>query len=299
MIEAENIAVWFRKGRFGKKLEALDDFSLVVEPGEVLALLGPNGAGKSTAMYCFLGLIQPDRGRVSVLGQRPIPGSDLFRKIAYLPEEPHYHDYLSVREAVAYYAALHGAGLSERSVDNLIDRVGLTEHRDLRVSKCSKGMKQKVGIAQCLLTCPEIVFLDEPTRGLDPIMVRELREAVQDLKRGGATIVINSHVLSEIETVCTHAAVIKQGKLVRKDRLDDLRAVDTETYRVVFSAPATIPEYVAGLHAEGDLVAGEIPAAMFWEFTRHLERSGVALHESSLKRSSLEDAFMNLVGQVS
>lgn len=291
MITADNVTVAFKKGVLGNKLLALDGFSLSVGEGDVFALLGPNGAGKSTAMYCFLGLIQPDRGNVTVCGERPVPGSALFREVAYLPEEPHYHLYLTVREAVTYYAALYGEKASKMQVDEAIERVGLKEHGDLRLSKCSKGMKQKVGIAQCLINTPRLVFLDEPTRGLDPVTVRDFREIILDMNKRGATIVINSHVLSEIETVCTRVAIMEKGRVIKLDDMNSLRRLDQETYRVEFSAVPQVPEYVTQLSRNAEIVKGEIPAANLGEFIRFAEGAKAKVYECSLKKVSLEDAF--------
>jgi ABC-2 type transport system ATP-binding protein len=291
MINADNITVVFKKGGFGKKLMALDGFSLSVREGDIFALLGPNGAGKSTAMYCFLGLIQPDKGSVTVCGERPVPGAAMFHDVAYLPEEPHYHLYLTVREAVAYYAALYGEGNQNWRVDEAIERVGLKEHSDLRLSKCSKGMKQKVGIAQCLINTPRLVFLDEPTRGLDPVTVRDFREIILDMNRKGATIVINSHVLSEIETVCSRVAIMDKGRVIRLDDMNNLRSLDQETYRVEFSPVPKLPDYVTRLSGNAETVKGEIPAACFGEFIRFTEAAGAKIYECSLKRATLEDAF--------
>ena len=188
MIRADDVAVTFRKGRLKGRIEALRGFSLEVGRGDIFALLGPNGAGKSTAMYSFLGLIKPEKGSIEVFGEAPEPGGEIFRRIAYLPEEPHYHLYLTVEEAVSFYASLYGGGITKGRIDEAIERVGLAEHRDLRLSKCSKGMKQKTGIAACLLNDPELVFLDEPTRGLDPIIVKEFRDILLEMNRGGTTI---------------------------------------------------------------------------------------------------------------
>jgi ABC-2 type transport system ATP-binding protein len=291
MITADNVSVEFRKGGFSKRLKALDGFSLVVREGDIFALLGPNGAGKSTAMYCFLGLIQPDGGVVTVCGERPAPGAAMFREVAYLPEEPHYHLYLTVQEAVAYYAALYGGVAPRGRVDEAIERVGLTEHRDLRLAKCSKGMKQKVGIAQCLITTPRLVFLDEPTRGLDPVTVRDFREIILDLNRQGATIVINSHVLAEVETVCNRVAIMERGRVVRLDDMNNLRYLDRETYHVEFSEVPGLPGYLTLLTGNGGTVKGEIPADRLGEFIRFAEEAGAKIYECSLKRVTLEDAF--------
>jgi len=297
MITADNITVVFKKGGFGKKLKALDGFSLSVRKGDVFALLGPNGAGKSTAMYCFLGLIQPDKGSVTVGGERPVPGGAIFHDVAYIPEEPHYHLYLTVREAVSYYASLYGDGSQNRRVGEAIERVGLKEHSDLRLAKCSKGMKQKVGIAQCLIKTPRLVFLDEPTRGLDPVTVRDFREIILDMSKKGATIVINSHVLSEIETVCSRVAIMDKGRVVRLDDMNNLRALDQETYRVEFSPVPELPAYIKRLNGSGETVRGEIPAASLGDFFRFTETAGAKIYECSLKRASLEDAFFKVLGK--
>jgi len=141
----------------------------------------------------------------------------MFREVACLPEEPQFHHYLTVQEAVSYYAVLYGQGIGRAEVDEAIEGVGLAEHRDLRLATCSTGMKQKVGIAQCLVITPGLVFLDEPTRGLDPVTVRDFRDIILDMNRTGATIVFNSHVLAERETVCSRVAIMEKGRVIRLD----------------------------------------------------------------------------------
>ncbi|MBI5026747.1 MAG: ABC transporter ATP-binding protein [Nitrospirae bacterium] len=295
MIKAENVSVSFKKGFFKKRLKALDNFSLTVNEGDVFALLGPNGAGKSTAMYCFLGLIQPDSGGISVSGKKPFPGSDMFKEVAYLPEEPHYHLYLTVEEAVGYYAALYDNGISRQKVGEAIEGVGLTEFRDLKLSKCSKGMKQKVGIAQCLINKPRIVFLDEPTRGLDPIMVKEFRDILIDMNKNGATIILNSHILSEIEMICNRVAIMNKGRVIAQDELNRLRNLNLETYQVEFDVADNIPEYINVKVKTSTTVRGEIPTDKLGEFIHFVETSDLRLYECSLKKVTLEDAFFNIL----
>lgn len=295
MITAENISVSFGNGMFRRKIAALDSFSLTVRQGDIFALLGPNGAGKSTAMYCFLGLIQPDSGAITVFGRRPTPGSELFRRIAYLPEEPHYHLYLTVEEAVTYYARLHGNGIDRRKILKAIERVGLSEFRDLPLSKCSKGMKQKAGIAQCLVGDPKLVFLDEPTRGLDPIAVKEFRDILIEMNRNGATIVLNSHVLSEIEMICNRAAIMNRGRVVAQDEMNNLRGAGLEAYQVEFQPIEPLPEYVRIILKTPTSVKAEIPAERLEEFIRLVTGEGRRLYECSLKRRTLEDAFFNIL----
>lgn len=295
MIKAENVSVLFKRGMLGKRLKALNGFTLSVKEGDIFGLLGPNGAGKSTAMYCFLGLIQPDSGTVSVFGTRPSPGSAMFQAIAYLPEEPHYHMYLTVEEAVAYYASLYGNNIGKNKVDEAIDRVGLTEFRDLRLSKCSKGMKQKVGIAQCLVNAPRLVFLDEPTRGLDPITVKEFRDILIEMNRKGATIVLNSHVLSEIEMICNRVAIMNRGSVIAQDELNRLRKFNTETYAVEFAAADHLPDFIAVKTKTRDTIKAEIQAGRLMEFMRFTEGGGLTVYECSLKKVTLEDAFFTIL----
>lgn len=294
MVSAENVSVSFRKGLFRGRIRALDAFTVCVQEGDIFALLGPNGAGKSTAMYCFLGLIRPDGGRVSVFGRTPEPGSGSFRDIAYLPEEPHYHQYLTVEEAVRYYARLHGVPGS-LPVTRAIDRVGLGEFRDLRLSKCSKGMKQKVGIAQCLINRPRLVFLDEPTRGLDPIAVKEFRDVLVEMNRGGATIVLNSHVLSEIEMICNRAAIMNRGSVVAQDEMARLRGTSLEAYKVECAPFDPLPDYLKVLVRTPTSVKGEIPAERLEAFMREMTLPGRKLVECTLKRATLEDSFFSIL----
>ncbi len=295
MIRAENVSVSFKRGFWKRRLKALDGFSVSVQRGDIFGLLGPNGAGKSTAMYCLLGLIQPDSGSISVAGERPSLGSALFKKISYLPEEPHYHMYLTVEEAINYYAALYGNGIGKQKVDEAIGRVGLSEFRDLKLSKCSKGMKQKVGIAQCLVTVPEILFLDEPTRGLDPLTVKDFRDILIDMNKAGATILLNSHVLSEIEMICNRVAIMDKGKVIAQDELHHLRSFDLETYVVELDAKESLPEYVNVKMRTADTIKGEIPVERLSDFTRFIEESDLKLYECSLKKHSLEETFFNIL----
>ena len=295
MIEAENLSVSFKRGHSRQRIKALDGFSLTIREGDIVALVGPNGAGKSTAMYCFLGLIQPDSGRISVSGKKPSLGSEMFKEIAYLPEEPHYHMYLTVEEAVSYYAALYGGGITKRKVNEAIERVGLSEFRDLRLSKCSKGMKQKAGIAQCLVNDPEILFLDEPTRGLDPVAVKEFRDILVDMNRRKATIILNSHVLSEVETICHRVAIMNKGKVVIEDELNRLRSIDFETYVVEFETTPYLPDYVDVKMRTASTIKAQIPAERFSQFIRFTEESGLRVYECFLRKVALEDTFLTIL----
>ncbi|MGA8216478.1 MAG: ABC transporter ATP-binding protein [Candidatus Sulfotelmatobacter sp.] len=295
MIVAEDVHVHFRTGLFGHRLRALDGLTLEVRDGDFFALVGQNGAGKSTAMYCFLGLLRPTSGKVQLMGQSPELGSRLYKNVAYLPEEPHYHLYLTVEEATRYYSSLYGKRVSDKAIDESLERLGLAQFKKLPLSKCSKGMKQKVGIAQCLIHAPRVLFLDEPTRGLDPLIVREFRETLREIHQRGATIVMNSHVLSEIEMLANRVAIIDRGKVVVQDELHNLLTLNQELYRVVFEGNGVVPEYLTAVERTGHLVRALLPKARLCDFVELVRTSGMLLHECSLKKTSLEESFFNLV----
>lgn len=295
MIVAEDLHMHFRTGLFRSEVCALNGLSLEVRDGDFFALVGQNGAGKSTAMYCFLGLLKPTLGQVKISGQTPELGSRLYEKVAYLPEEPHYHLYLTVEEATRYYAALYGKRVSDKTINEALERLGLAQFKHLPLSKCSKGMKQKVGIAQCLIHEPQVLFLDEPTRGLDPLVVREFRETLREIHQRGATIVMNSHVLSEIEMLANRVAIIERGKVVVQEELHNLLTLDQGVYSVSFETNGHVPDYLGSIERVGNIMKGVIPKEKLYAFMELARDSGLHLHECSLKKTSLEDSFFNIV----
>jgi ABC-type multidrug transport system ATPase subunit len=295
VIVAEDVHVHFRTGLFRRRVRALDGVTLEVRDGDFFALVGQNGAGKSTAMYCFLGLLRPTSGKVQIMGQSPELGARLYKNVAYLPEEPHYHLYLTVEEATRYYSSLYGKRVSDKTIEESLERLGLAQFKTLPLAKCSKGMKQKVGIAQCLIHEPQVLFLDEPTRGLDPLIVREFHETLREIHQRGATIVMNSHVLSEIEMLANRVAIIDRGKVVVQDELHNLLTLNQELYRVVFEGNGVVPEYLTAVERTGHLVRALLPKARLCDFVELVRTSGMLLHECSLKKTSLEESFFNLV----
>ncbi|HTT19607.1 MAG TPA: ABC transporter ATP-binding protein [Candidatus Sulfotelmatobacter sp.] len=295
MIVADDVRVEFRRGLLRGKVRALNGLSLEVRDGDFFALVGQNGAGKSTAMYCFLGLMKPTSGKIEVMGRVPELGSPLNAGVAYLPEEPHYHLYLTVEEATRYYASLYGKRVSDKAIHEALDRLGLAQFKSLPLSKCSKGMKQKVGIAQCLIHETRLLFLDEPTRGLDPLIVREFRETLRELHQRGATIVMNTHVLSEIEMLANRVAIVDGGKVIAQDDLRNFLTTDRELYSVTFEANGSVPEYLGSAQRSGNLVTGNIPKERLYDFMEFARISGLSVHECSLKKTSLEDSFFKIV----
>jgi len=297
VIFAQDVHVHFRTRFFRRKVRALNGLTLEVRDGDFFALVGQNGAGKSTAMYCFLGLLRPTSGKVEIMGQVPELGCRLYKDIAYLPEEPHYHLYLTVEEAIRYYSSLYGKRVSNKTINESLERLGLAQFKTLPLAKCSKGMKQKVGIAQCLIHEPKVLFLDEPTRGLDPLIVREFRETLREIHQRGATIVMNSHVLSEIEMLANRVAIIDRGKVVVQDELQNLLTLNQELYRVIFdgNGNGVVPEYLTAVERTGHLVRAFLPKSRLSDFMEAVRASGLLLHECSLKRTSLEESFFNII----
>jgi ABC-type multidrug transport system ATPase subunit len=290
IVATDQLSVHFRSAR-RSVLKALDDVTIHVPAGEFFALLGENGAGKSTAMHCMLGLVHPTSGTVSISGTPPALGAPIFDRIGYLPEEPHwYPSYLTIEEAIRYYARLHRHQVSLDRAWELLDRLGLGEHRSLRIGKCSKGMKQKVGIAQCLLGEPELLFLDEPMRGLDPVGVRDFREMLVEMNRRGTTIIMNSHILAEVESVATNVAILKKGKLVLQDRVANLVREDVTRYEVELEAE-TLPAYFAETGRHDGIVHGTVAAEALHELVLAARDGQLRLHSCRLRKPTLEESF--------
>jgi ABC-2 type transport system ATP-binding protein len=246
-------------------------------------------------MYCFLGLIQPNRGSVEVLGRHPLVGCPQFERIAYLPEEPHYHLFLTVEEAISYYGNLYRGGVSKARVREAIDLVGLTPHRKLKLGKCSKGMRQKAGIAACLLREVDLMFLDEPTRGLDPVMVKSFRNILQNLNDNGTTVVINSHVLSEIELLCNRVAIIDRGKVLAQEDLNTLLKTDLDTFVVAIEAPPEVPDFLLDAQRTDTILNARVRAEQLADFLSFATEQRLEVYSCAHKRLSLEEVFVSVL----
>jgi ABC-type multidrug transport system ATPase subunit len=299
VIETEQLQVVYRAGLRRKPVQALAGLDLRVEPGECLGLLGHNGAGKSTALGCLLGLIRPTAGTVTILGQTPVPGSELFRQVGYLPEEPTYHPHLTVREALTYYGRLQGIADVDAASEGLLERLDLARWRDLPIASCSKGMKQKVGIVQCLLHAPRLLLLDEPMRGLDPLAVMAFRELLAEANRDGATIVMSSHLLGEVEQLARRVVILDRGRLIADDSVANLTRHREPRYAVAIAATdAWPPELEAPVAVDGEVRGIVAPAALPGFFDR-VRDDRLTLISCALQRASLEEAYMSIVGEVS
>ncbi len=215
---------------------ALDRLTLDIEQGEVFGFLGPNGAGKTTTLKLLMQLIFPTSGRAEILG-RPVGDLATRRRIGYLPENPYFYDYLTGEELLNYFAQLFGYGAADRRarVAALLDRVGIGKERRLQLRKYSKGMIQRVGIAQAILNDPEVIFLDEPMSGLDPLGRRDVRALILELRDQGRTVFFSSHILSDAEALCRRVAVVAGGRLASVGRLSEILAFQVRGWELVVS----------------------------------------------------------------
>ena len=213
---------------------ALDRLTLEVGAGEVFGFLGPNGAGKTTALKLLMQLVYPTSGSAEILG-RPLGDRSVKQRIGYLPENPYFYDHLTAEELLVYYASLFGIRGAERAsrAARLLDEVGVGAERRLPLRKFSKGMLQRVGIAQALINTPELVILDEPMSGLDPLGRRDVRTLILRLRDAGSTVFFSSHVLSDAEALCSRVAILAKGRLVASGRLTDMLELRARGWEMV------------------------------------------------------------------
>jgi ABC-2 type transport system ATP-binding protein len=281
---------------------AVRSLSLDVPRGEVFGFLGPNGAGKSTSVKMLLGLVKPTSGIANVLG---LPAGDVAtrRRIGFLPEHFRFYDWLTAAELLRLHGRLYG--MSSRRLDDrvpaLLELVGLTLHRDKQLRDFSKGMLQRIGLAQALLNEPELIFLDEPTSGLDPVGRRLVRDIIKVQRERGATVVLNSHLLSEVEITCDRVAFIKHGEVLETRELKTLLEEQTS---ISIRAAKLSPEILAGLeqlassiHCEDDRLSMSVSSSsVLPEIVRYLVARGVDVFEFTPQRLSLEERFLEIVG---
>ncbi|GIV02962.1 MAG: ABC transporter ATP-binding protein [Fimbriimonadales bacterium] len=209
----------------GGKTNVVDHLNLKVEEGEIFGFLGPNGAGKTTTIKMLLSIIYPTSGTATVLGQE-IGDINIHRQLSYLPEKPYYYEHMTGMEILDFYARLFGMGKAERreKAQQLLERVGLADAGFKQISQYSKGMQQRIGLAQCLLNDPKLLFLDEPTAGLDPIAHIEIRDLILQFREEGKTVFISSHELSDVERICDRVAILNRGVIKAEGKLEDLLA---------------------------------------------------------------------------
>jgi len=304
-IETEGLSKDFAVGFWRPRpYRALDRLTLNVNAGEVFGFLGPNGAGKSTAIKLLMQLLYPTTGSARILG-RPVGDAAVRQRIGFLAENPYYYDYLTAEELLSYFARLFGyrGGEVATRVGRVLDDVGIGKERRLRLRRFSKGMIQRVGLAQALLNDPEVVFLDEPMSGLDPLGRRHVRDLILAMRARGCTVFFSSHILSDAEALCTRVGVLVQGKLVASGPLSEILAFELKGWELVVSgvSDALRPELAPlapRLTELGDghlllhLPADAEPDRLLGE----LARRGAHIVSLNPVRETLEDYFVQVVG---
>jgi ABC-2 type transport system ATP-binding protein len=287
----------------GGNRAALDSLTLEVPPGEIYGFLGPNGAGKTTTLKLLIGLIAPTAGEGTILGHR-LGSREARSRLGFLPESPYFYEYLRGDELLDYYGRLFGLPADERRrrAEGLLKQVGLWDSRRLAVRKYSRGMLQRLGLAQALINDPDLVILDEPAGGLDPIGRRELRDILLQLRDHGKTVFLSSHILAEVETVCDRVAILREGRLAAVGRIGDLLAEGREMELTVHGVDGRLPARLAAIpgvqvrHGP-DAVVVVLPEQRFvYPAIEAVREAGGQIVSLGAKRERLEDLFIKLVG---
>ncbi len=282
---------------------ALDGLTLSVEPGEVFGFLGPNGAGKSTTLKLLMQLIYPTSGGARILG-RPVGDTEVRRRIGFLAENPYYYDYLTAEEVLAYFARLFGytgADVPAR-VSRVLDQVGIASHRRMRLRQLSKGLLQRVGLAQALINDPEVIFLDEPMSGLDPIGRREVRDLILGLRERGCTVFFSSHILSDAESLCSRVGIMAHGRLVASGRVSEMIAFELKGWELIVAnlSDAAVEALRARARSVTAITHGRFAIALAADteperLMSELRAGGATLVSLNPVRETLEDYFVQQV----
>ena len=282
---------------------AVKGLTLQVEQGEVFGFLGPNGAGKTTSMKMLLGLVAPTSGMASLLGA-PIGDIQTRARVGFLPEHFRFQDWLTAREFLRLHGQLLGMDARDLQtrLEGLLERVGLSPFGNKLLRTFSKGMLQRVGLAQALLNRPALVFLDEPTSGLDPVGRRLVRDIIRELRQEGTCVFLNSHLLSEIEVTCDRVAFISHGEVIRTI---EMASLEKNMSRVTIRAAGLTPESIAGLARWGESISssdGQLVMTMnqerdLPEITRYLVAQNAEVYAITPNRMSLEEIFIDTIGE--
>lgn len=296
VVETFNLGKFYRTGFWmNQKIESLKNCTLTVSQGETFGLLGQNGAGKTTLLKTLLGIVKPTSGSAFLLG-RPLGDRAVKQRVGYLPENPYFYDYLTGWEFLEFAAGLFQIprSVQRQRIPHLLDLVGLAHSAAVKkqLRQYSKGMLQRIGMAQALINNPEVVFLDEPMSGLDPMGRYQMREIILSLKSQGKTIFFNSHVLSDVEKICDRVAILARGELICIGAIDELLGT-TETYRVQGKGGHLniLKKWIPDLEVDKDMWSGHLHGNPK-DFLANLAMSGGQLIGMNLAKPSLEEFFM-------
>jgi len=301
-IEIQNLTKIYSPGNPRKEVKALNNFSINIPQGSIFGLLGPNGAGKTTLVKALLGITHPTEGNIKLLNSERFDYV-IKSRIGYLPENHKFPAYLSGEEVMKFYGRLSGVDSSvlDKKSDELLELMNLSKWKKAKVRTYSKGMMQRLGIAQALINNPDLIFLDEPTDGVDPIGRKEIRDLLISLKEKDKTIFINSHLLSEVELVSDRAGILNKGNLIKDCTIKEL-TTNTEEYIVNVDKEIEnvlpvdlIEKFNVRKISEGSYSAKVIETQNINELVDAIRNHEVTLKEISLKKKSLEDVFINLI----
>jgi ABC-2 type transport system ATP-binding protein len=298
-IEIENLTKQYPFGFLHlEKKTSLEGLTMQVQAGEVFGFLGPNGAGKSTTIKLLMGIIFPTAGTARILG-KPISDISMHRDIGYLPEQPYFYDYLTAAEVLDYFARFHGLAETDRRerVQRLLKKVGLDTAKSIPLRKYSKGMLQRVGLAQAILHDPQVVVLDEPMSGLDPVGRREVRDIILELKSAGRTVLFSTHILSDAEMLCDRVGVIVGGKLRGVGTPGEIVGVQSRGTEILFEiAGGGAKESLLGRATQtGDRYRIQLQDDQIYAVMDELRAAGARILSVSQLKPSLEEYFMHLV----
>lgn len=304
VIEINGVTKNFPSKKFsGEKIKALDNVSFSVGSGEIFGLLGPNGAGKTTLVKILLGITYSTAGKATLF-DKPVTDFNIKKKVGYLPENHKFPNYLTGEQVIDYFGRLSGLRKSdlEKKTYKYLKIVGMDEWGTTKIKKYSKGMLQRLGLAQAMISNPDLIFLDEPTDGVDPIGRKEIRDVLLELKSQGKTIFLNSHLLSEIELICDRVAILNKGALIKEGSVED---ITTSENKYVFLTSDLSDEIMNKLLVEHkSTVQGRNEFSCFVngvedvnKIIDYLRSSGILIHGVSREKNSLESMFINLIEQ--
>jgi ABC-2 type transport system ATP-binding protein len=299
-IEIDNLTKDYPFGFLHLKTRtSLEGLTMTVEDGEVFGFLGPNGAGKSTTIKLLVGLIFPTAGTARILG-KSIDDISMHADIGYLPEQPYFYDYLTAAELLDYFARFHNFSAQDRNarVDSMLKKVGLETAKKIQLRKYSKGMLQRVGLAQAILHDPKVVILDEPMSGLDPVGRREVRDIILELKQAGKTVLFSTHILSDAEMLCDRVGVIVGGKLRGVGAPDEIVGMKAQAMEVLFEyagAPAALQCLLSKSTQTGKRYRLQVAEAELYDALRQLGSAGAKILSVTQVKATLEEYFMHLV----
>lgn len=302
LIETQNLSKEY-SARFSKqRVNALNEFTFNVEQGEIFGLLGPNGAGKTTLIKILLAITFPTSGSAKIFGT-DVTNPKWKTKVGYLPENHRFPNYLTGEQVLMYYGQLSGMkndSTMQKRIDEMLAMMNLTQWRKTKIKKYSKGMMQKIGLAQSMLSDPDLIFLDEPTDGVDPIGRKEIRDILTEIKSRGKTIFLNSHLLSEVEMICDRVAILNKGDLIKQGNVDDLtRAENIFAVHTVEALNMEVKQKLLAVDASAGIGENEVNTeagvASLNKIIDVLRQNNVAIQTINQKTSSLEELFINVI----